>query len=160
MAVIRPATALTRRNELKVTHRLPIECFQAFMKPLTEASAEKVVREPTTGFLKPTRTTAALNHWEYEIKKGWAFDALFHLEDFDPEPPKPKQPKPSVEPVVVQAGEEDVYEVEEIREPLLADAVALDGDGSREQYVGVRQSGCNPNPVQDQVARQLHLMVS
>ena len=53
-----------------MTHQLPRDCFEEFMKPLTEAGAENVKRDPTTGWLQPTRMTAALNHWEIPDQEG------------------------------------------------------------------------------------------
>ena len=115
-AVVRPTTAVTRRKEITVTQQLPRECFEKFMEPVQAGDAEKIKRDPTTGWLQPTRTTTALRHFEYEIAKGSVFDRLFPMQDQDPDPPKPRQRRAHAEQVVVQAGEEDVYEVEAIRQ--------------------------------------------
>ena len=107
---------MTRRKELTITHSLPRECFEEFMKPLTATDAAGLKRDETTGWLVPTRTTGALRHFEYTIKKGSVSDRLFHLESLDPEPPPPKAKPTRTLPEVIEVGMEDVYEVEEIRE--------------------------------------------
>ena len=110
--VVRPCTALTRRKELTVEHRLPREAFEAFMEPLTSGDAEGLARDPQTNMLVPTRKTAALRFFEYTIRRGSVSDRLFHLDTLDPEP---SPPKPSCEPPSLsQIGDEGIFEVENI----------------------------------------------
>ena len=67
---IKPCTALTRRKEIQVHADLPRDCFEKFMSPLTEDDASDLKRDPATGWLIPTQTTAALRRFEYTIKRG------------------------------------------------------------------------------------------
>ena len=67
-----------------------------------------------SGQLIPTRSTAALNYYKYEIRKGSVSDKLFRFDSLDP-PPKPP-PKRKAAAMLEIGEEEDVYEVEEIRE--------------------------------------------
>ena len=107
---MRPATALRRRKEIKVNVSLPRKVFEDFMSPLTPEDAEGLERDPATGWLLPTKTTATLRKFRYSIKRGSVSDRLFHLEDMDP-PPKPSS-RPTAQ--RAQIGEDGVYEVESI----------------------------------------------
>jgi hypothetical protein len=115
--VVRPATANRRRKEIHLKMPMPREAFESIVSPLTEADVEGLERD-ADGHLKPTKTTVSLNYYKYTIKKGSVSARLFHLDTLDP-PPKPlKPPKRKAEEITIGA-EEDVYEVEEIREKRL-----------------------------------------
>ena len=74
-------------QELTIKMRMPRGVFEDFMSPLTE---EMVAVGPLTrdaaGHLIPTKTTAAVNRYEYTIKKGSVADKLFHLDTLDDVP--------------------------------------------------------------------------
>lgn len=110
--VVRPAVMHTRRKELTIEHRVPVEIFQMFMDPLTPTDAKEVKRDEATGDLLPTETTGSLRKWHYAIRKGSVSDRLFQLESLDPAPPLPRKPAPET----AEIGTEDVYEVESILE--------------------------------------------
>ena len=89
---------------------------QDFMKPLQEGDAKDMKRDAATGWLKPTRTTATLRRFKVEIRRGTVCDRLFHLETIDPPVIQRKTPAEVTQVQVLQAGEENVFKVEEIRE--------------------------------------------
>ena len=92
--------------------QMPRAVFEEIMSPVTIEDCSKIKRD-AEGLLEPTRTTAALNYFEYEIKKGSVSDRLFSFDSIDP-PPKPPPKRKAAE--MLEIGEEeDVYEVEEIR---------------------------------------------
>ena len=112
--LVRPATALTRRKELYIQQKLPREVFEDLMQPLQESDAVGLKRDAATGLLIPTSTTKALLKFDYNIRRGSVSDRLFHLETLDP--PVKQRRKQAAAVQILQAGEEDAYEVEEIRE--------------------------------------------
>ena len=85
-AAVRPSTARTRRKEIKINLSLPRETFEYFMSPLTAEDTEGLLRDPTTGWLLPTKETATCRRFKYSIKRGSTSDRHFHLEDLDPYP--------------------------------------------------------------------------
>ena len=109
---VKPATMLTRRKEIEVSMRMPREVFEEWLSPLTADDAAGLKRDEASGALIPTKSTAAVRTFKYLIRRGSVSDRLFHLQTFDPSPPPP--PPPSTPMDVVQIGEEDAYEVEQI----------------------------------------------
>jgi hypothetical protein len=122
--IVRPATALTRRKELQVKMAVPLEIFEELMQPLSETDTVGLERDSSTGFLKPTKSTTALNYYEYKIRRGSVTDKLFNLSVLDLPPPASKRQKKSETPArlsietsaieTTQIGEDDVYEVKRI----------------------------------------------
>ena len=110
--LIRPATANRRRKELTIKMQMPREVFEEIVAPLTTDDVAGLERDES-GHLVPTRTTAAVNYYEYSIRKGSVSDRLFHLDALDP-PPKPSRKRKAEEMAIGE--EEDIYEVQEIRE--------------------------------------------
>ena len=111
--VIRPATAQTRRKEIEVSHPLPRECFEEVMAPLEDGDTkEAVTRDTSTGYLKPTKVTSSLRHYEFSIRKGKVADKLLNLGALDHAPPAPPPVRPGLE--KAQVGDDGVYEVEHI----------------------------------------------
>ena len=110
---VKPATMLTRRKEIVVSMRMPREVFEEWLSPLTADDAAGLRRDEESGALIPMKSTAAVRTFKYLIRRGSVSDRLFHLQTFDPAPPPP--PPPSAPPTdVVQMGEEDVWEVEQV----------------------------------------------
>ena len=107
---IRPSTANTRRKEIIVSMRMPRETFEEIMAPLEEGDAKNLRRYPDNNMLKPTRSTAALDYFEFTVERGSVSDRLFHFDTLDA--PPPNVPKPTAE--KLEIGEDDVYEVETI----------------------------------------------
>ena len=114
--LVRPATALskTRRKELYIQQKLPREVFEDLMQPLQESDAVGLKRDAATGLLIPTSTTKALLKFDYNIRRGSVSDRLFHLQTLDPPVKQRRKQAEAVQ--ILQAGEDDAYEVEEIRE--------------------------------------------
>jgi hypothetical protein len=112
---VKPATMLTRRKEISIKMQLPRSVFEDFLSPLTEGDAEGLKRDEATGLLIPTKVTAAVRTYKYLIKRGSVSDRLFHLQTFDPSPRAPST-RTATGVQIVQAGEEDVWEVEAIIE--------------------------------------------
>jgi len=93
--------------------QMPRVVFQEIMAPLTIEDCALMKRD-ANGDLEPTKTTAALNYYKYEIRKGSVSDKLFAFDQLDPPPKPPRKRKAAA---MLAIGEEpDVYEVEEIRE--------------------------------------------
>ena len=129
--LIRPSTALTRRKELEIKLQIPRDVFEDWISPLAESDAwsltwdsvqKKLVQSSDTGLkrdsqghLLPTRSSAAARRFEYVMKKGSVSDRLFHLQDLDPPPPAKSKERMSSEVETAQIGEDNVYEVEELR---------------------------------------------
>ena len=102
---------------------MPREVFEEIVAPLTTEDCSAMEREPD-GHLKPTKTTAALNYYRFEIRKGSVSDKLFAFDQLDP-PPKPLLKRKAA--AVLDVGEEeDVYEVEAL--------VAKRQKGKRTEY--------------------------
>lgn len=93
--------------------QMPREVFEEIMSPLTTDDCSALNRD-AAGHLEPTRTTAALNYFTYEIRKGSVSDRLFALHALDP-PSKPP-PKRKAADMLAIGEEEDIYEVEEVCE--------------------------------------------
>lgn len=114
--VVRPATAMTRRKELTVTHLLPRPLFEEMMAPLqvsdteTEANTAPLKRDANTGWLLPTKATRAVRHFDFSIRKGSVADKFFHFDQLDIMPPPP----PPLPTAAAQIGEDGVFEVERI----------------------------------------------
>ena len=87
------------------------------MEPLEESDVQGLQRDATNR-LVPTKTTAALNHYQYEIKKGSIHDKLFSLQKLDPAPrAQPLLAPPALAPpALAQIGDPGVFEVEAIRQ--------------------------------------------
>ena len=111
--LVRPATANRRRKQLIIKMQMPREVFEEIMSPLTTDDCSALKRD-AAGHLEPTRTTAALNYFTYEIRKGSVSDRLFALHALDP-PSKPP-PKRKAADMLAIGEEEDIYEVEEVCE--------------------------------------------
>jgi hypothetical protein len=111
--LVRPATANRRRKELSIKMQMPRAVFEEILAPLTPEDCNELKCD-ADGHLLPTKTTGALNYFTYVIKKGSVTDRLFAFDALDP-PPKPPPKRKATE--MLEIGEEeDVYEVEEIRE--------------------------------------------
>ena len=110
VAVLRPATALTRRKEITVAMDIPRQIFDDLMRGVREGDVDGLARDVMKQSLLPTQTTATLNHFSYTIRKGSVSERLFQMEQQDPQPPPPKKNKTALEPPA-QIGEMDVYEV-------------------------------------------------
>ena len=104
--LVRPATALTRRKEIRVKMAVPIQIFEELLSELMEGDAEGLLRDQS-GRLIPSRITPTLNHFEYMIKKGSITNKLFALDKMDPAPPRTSAPRA---PQLAQIGEENVFE--------------------------------------------------
>ena len=95
--------------------QMPREIFEEIMAPLTTEDVAGLQRDEA-GHLMPTKVTAAVNHYEYAIRKGSVSDRLFHLDTLDP-PPKTSRKRKAEDMEGMTIGEEeDIYEVEAIRE--------------------------------------------
>ena len=95
---------------------IPQSVFEEFMSPLTESDAVELKRDSSTGLLIPTKQTAAIRTFKYIIRRGSVSDRLFHLQTFDSKPSPSPVPAPAPGVELMQIGERDVYEVEEIRQ--------------------------------------------
>ena len=92
--VVRPPTARTRRKEMKIELRMPMQIFLELMAPfntedlkgLEWTSAKKTM-------LKPTKTGKAFNLFKYSVDKPEAVDLLWRLQDREPAEPKGRKPK-------------------------------------------------------------------
>ena len=103
----------TRRKELTIDVPLPIEAFEEVIAPLKEGDTMGLTRD-AAGKLIPTSTTGSVNKYDYTVLRGSVNDLFFHLESRDAAPATKLSTKPPAE--VLQVGEEDCYEVEEILE--------------------------------------------
>ena len=81
--VIRPAVAHTRRKMIDIKMSMPLEIFEDFLSPLTPEMVKGLERNEVTGNLVPTKTTAAVDRFEYTISKGSVSDRLFRFEEGD-----------------------------------------------------------------------------
>ena len=125
--LVRPATSHTRRKEVIIRMKMPRETFEEILKPLQEGDVEGFRRDTATGRLIPTSTTATLRKFEYTIKKGSVSDRLFHLDTLDPPPPPAVRASKRKATEMLDAGEEDVYKVESIRDSRMT--------GKRTEYL-------------------------
>jgi hypothetical protein len=112
--LVRPAVSHSRRKELTIKMGIPREVFEDLMAPIKEGEIKSLARNAETGMLLPTRKTGKLLHFEYTVGKGSVTDRLFNFEALEDQPPKPKKQRTATEVEVLQAGEEDAYEVESI----------------------------------------------
>jgi hypothetical protein len=130
MKLVRPAVAHTRRKMLTIKMALPREVFEDLMAPIKEGEVAGLTRNAETGLLLPTKKTGRLHRHDYTISRGSLTDRVFNFEALEDQPPKSTSSKkqrtrPEVE--VLQAGEEDAYEVESI--------IASRKKGKRTQYL-------------------------
>ena len=113
--LVRPAVATTRRKELSIKMSVPREIFEELLAPIQDGEVVGLKRDSTSGLLEPTRTTTALRHYEYTVRRGSLTDKIFNFAAFDPEggaTATATAPAPVLD--VDAIGEGDVYEVEAI----------------------------------------------
>ena len=78
-SAIRPPTARTCRKLVEVKVPLPMDCFQAFMKPY-EDDPDIGVERGEDGLIKPTSSGASSNYFRYLLTKPTKYDKLFSLD--------------------------------------------------------------------------------
>lgn len=79
--VVRPPTARTRRKELKIEMKLPMQCFLDLMQPLeTDCVTGFEWTDETKTQLKPTKSSKALCQYKYIIDKPSLVDRIWRLE--------------------------------------------------------------------------------
>lgn len=83
--VVRPPTKLTRRKELEINLRIPMEIFVDLMKPMDTGDMENFEWEDAQKTkLKPTKTTKGLEHFSYTISKPEKVDKFWCLQEREP----------------------------------------------------------------------------
>jgi hypothetical protein len=83
--VVRPPTKRSRRKELEINLRIPMEIFVDLMKPMDTGDMEKFEWEDAQKTkLKPTKETKGLQHFSYMISKPEKVDKFWRLQEREP----------------------------------------------------------------------------
>ena len=92
--VVRPPTARTRRKEIVINTKMPVEIFFDLVHPLESGCVKdfKWTDEKKTA-LEPTRKAKTFNEFKYTMDNPELVDNIWRLEDREtpPEPPKKKR---------------------------------------------------------------------
>ena len=83
IALVKPATADSRRVEKLLKMKMPMEAVEAWMDPFSDGDIDGLKWEvlPHSKRLVPTKTTRLNHFYIFELTKGKHLDTLFRLEE-------------------------------------------------------------------------------